>query len=143
MPALNTKKIYQAESYYHIYNRGVHSMTIFRQPKDYWRFRHIARDCQIIFPGIEVSAFSLMENHFHLLVFQLHQREIAGYMKALTQRYVLFFNQKYQFRGRLMESPFKGRLLSGEADREVCRQYILNNPLDSGYHDWKHVGEKI
>jgi len=143
MPLLNTRKIYKPKSYYHVYNRGARRTNIFSQPKDYWRFRSIARSALRRFSGIKILSFALMHNHYHLLIYQENIDDMTRFMKTITQRYVLFFNAKYKQSGRLFESCYKARLLEEDNDVDTCQKYILNNPVDEGYSNWQHSGLDI
>src|SRR5258708_38220492 len=85
MPSRNIVKIYAPHSYYHIYNRGVNKQVIFADEQDFAVFlgllkRHLSNEPQVDkyfrlhphFKGqLELLAFCLMPNHFHLLVYQL------------------------------------------------------------------------
>ncbi len=51
MPSINQLKDYKENAYYHIYNRGVGKMTIFREEQDYQVFLHYLR---IIFSPLDV-----------------------------------------------------------------------------------------
>jgi len=51
MASKNTIKIYEANAYYHLYNRGVGKMEIFKEEEDYVVFLHYLR---IIFSPLEV-----------------------------------------------------------------------------------------
>ena len=52
--------------YYHIYNRGNNRENLFRQERNYDYFMRLY--AQYIAPVALTFAFSLLPNHFHLLV---------------------------------------------------------------------------
>ncbi len=53
-------------SFYHIYNRGINSCNLFREPENYEHFLELYD--KYISPVAETFAWVLMPNHFHLLV---------------------------------------------------------------------------
>ena len=80
MPNRNIVKLYDADSYYHVYNRGVDKRDIFLDDQDCAVFlgllkRHLdkkpyigsqGRNYEWLVNDIEIVAFCLMPNHFHL-----------------------------------------------------------------------------
>ena len=53
---------------YHVLNRGVGRMTIFNKPEDYQAFTKVLAETCDRCPGVELMAFCLMPNHWHLLL---------------------------------------------------------------------------
>ncbi len=52
--------------YYHIYNRGINSCTLFRKYENYEYFLKLYAD--YINPIAETFAWCLMQNHFHFII---------------------------------------------------------------------------
>ena len=53
--------------YFHIYNRGVNGEDIFKEERNYYYFlQQYQTYCSDVF---ETLAYSLLKNHFHLLVY--------------------------------------------------------------------------
>jgi REP element-mobilizing transposase RayT len=67
--------------FYHIYNRGVDSCDLFREPENYEHF--LALYDRYISPVAETYAWVLMPNHFHLLV---KVKENVGYKFSNADR---------------------------------------------------------
>lgn len=61
--------------FYHIYNRGVDSCNLFREPDNYEYF--LALYDKYISPVADTYAWVLMPNHFHLLVKVKEENEIG------------------------------------------------------------------
>src|SRR3990172_1101527 len=107
MPSRNVYKDYVAESYYHIYNRGVNRRAIFTNNHDYTVFlgllkRYLGKDAERkpnrtyhpnFYRQSELLAFCLMKNHFHLFIYQHEETVIAQLMKSLSVAYSMYFNQ--------------------------------------------------
>lgn len=142
MPSAFQVKQYHPKSYYHVYNRGAQGVDIFRDGNDYWIFRKTARKLQTIF-GVRIDTFTLLPNHYHLLPYQEKPRAISKFMHSLGLRYTLYFNRKYHKSGRLCEERYKAVHLPSAEDVERVRKYILDNPINKGYLNWKHVGRSI
>ena len=56
---------------------------------------------------VNVVAYILLPNHFHLLLKQLAKNGISCIMHKLDTSYTNFFNKKYGRSGALFEGPFK------------------------------------
>lgn len=143
MPRIDAQKIFQSQSWYHIYNRGNNKQPIFFEKNDYWAFRRaLLHGVHHVSENIRIDAFALMENHFHLLVFQQNQRDISTFMRSAINRYNVYIREKYHRKGRLYESPYKARLIENDALTSI-RNYILANPIEAGLQSWRHVGTSL
>lgn len=139
--------------YYHIYNRGINSETIFRETTNYEHFLNLYHEH--ITPVAETFAWVLMKNHFHLLV-RIFSPDEIDFIKPKEEKknviypqkkkynptqqfgnlfnaYAKAFNGRYSRTGSLFESPF--RRLPVENDRYFKQMvfYIHNNPVHHGF----------
>lgn len=155
MPQKNSRKEYGAGGYYHIFNRGVEKRDIFLDEQDYKVFLGYMKfyleypslqgqalkdtEGKTISPSrepknyssqIELLAYCLMPNHFHLLIKQSTDRGIAEFMQSLTLKYVLYFNKKYKRVGGLFQSRYKSVLIESEEHFVYISKYIHRNPID-------------
>lgn len=150
MPSRNIIKLYAENGYYHIYNRGVEKRPIFLDKKDCIVFQRFLKQYlspkealpEFIDPGIRVSrllkvnmseeiellAFALMPNHFHLLVRQTDKYSIATFMKRLFTSYVKYFNTKYKRIGSLFQDTYKGSIILQDEYLLQVSRYIHLNP---------------
>lgn len=134
MPRKNIIKIYAANSYYHVYNRGIDKREIFLEEKDCKMFLYYLKlylsDPDIIqnqaknispqllfklrnrnlYNEIKLLSFALMPNHFHLQVRQITNDGMKKLMQRLIPSYVQYFNRKYNRVGPLFESIYKAVL---------------------------------
>ena len=143
---------------YHIYNRGVEKRNIFLDDKDYLRFIHDLfelnneeRDPNIgyyfkntqdmkVRPSyferkprkllVEILVFTLMPNHFHLLLRQKKETGIVKFMQKLGTGYSMYFNKKYNRVGGLFQGSFKAVLVDKEPHFLYLPHYIHLNPLE-------------
>lgn len=154
MPSKNIVKEYVAGGYYHIYNRGVNKRVIFKNNKDYSTFLSYLKfylDPQItittdlqglslkVSPSrvpknynceIELLAYCLMPNHFHLLVKQSSPESISHFMSSIITKYVRYFNTRYKRIGPLFQGRYKAVRIESEYQLTYLSKYIYRNPLD-------------
>ncbi|MEK7064240.1 MAG: transposase [Patescibacteria group bacterium] len=155
MPSRYYQRTYLEGGYYHLYNRGTHKQTIFRDNDDYFTFTEIL-SYYLRFPhGKPHSRFSpknepdgssssestpchllcycLMPNHFHLLLKQiLFPAQIdspTNLMRRLSITYSMYFNDKYQHSGNLFQGKFKNVPVDSESQLLHLTKYIHRNPL--------------
>lgn len=95
-------------------------------------------------PLVEVIAFCLMPNHYHLVLRQLVDNGISLFMQKLGDSYVGYFNQKHDRKG--MGSLFQGRFKAVHVKTNnqfinlIC--YIFTNPVELLEKAWKERGVK-
>lgn len=121
------------DDYYHIYNRGVEKRKIVSDDNDQHRFLRSLNifnttesvgsvlDYEIQEkrnPGfhsgahlVEITAFNLLDNHYHLVLKQLVDKGISKFMQSLSGGFTKYFNCKYDRVGPLFQGPFKASFL--------------------------------
>lgn len=87
---------------------------------------------------VDILAFCLMPNHFHLLIQQKEEKGIVRFMQKLGTGYTNYFNQKYQRVGSLFQGRFKAVLVERDAHFLYLPHYIHCNPLDLATPDWRN-----
>lgn len=147
MPKRNSVKVYGAPHYYHLYNRGVDRQNIFGDPEDYFFFlslfkRHLSDTPDTDSSGrvyadfsneVELVAFCLMPNHFHLLVFLKEPQGIVHLTRSVMTAYTMYFNKKYKRSGGLYEGAFLASPINSDVYLWHVSRYIHQNPRDLGY----------
>lgn len=157
--------------YYHIYNRGVDRRIVFENNSDYVRFIHslyfcndmevqnlnirrFLTDVKSLALNIEerherskdrlvnLLCFSLMPNHYHLLIKQVTENGISLFMHRLGTAYTNFFNTKYERNGCLFQGPYKIKQITNEQYLAYLSKYIHLNPLEIIESDWQTSGIK-
>jgi hypothetical protein len=90
-----------------------------------------------------------MPNHFHLLVKQLNDRSISGFINSICTRYSMYFNKKYDRVGSLFQGPFRAVLVNNDEYLLHLSRYIHRNPLElnknleSAYSSYKcYIGKQ-
>ena len=79
---------------------------------------------------VEILAFVLMPNHFHLMLRQIREGGITEFMRKLGTGYTNYFNKKYERVGHLFQGKYKSATLVSEAHFVHLPYYIHSNPLD-------------
>ncbi|MGH7195649.1 MAG: transposase [Candidatus Saccharimonadales bacterium] len=144
MPGKNIIKQYVAESYYHIYSRGVNKLPTFLSEDDYTVFvslfkRYLSVDnpknlSRHKYPNyhnqLELLAYALMPNHLHLFVYQSHEFAIREFMRSLLTSYSMYFNKTYKRVGPVFQSRYRASRITDDAYLQHISRYIHLNPRD-------------
>ena len=149
MPAKNIVKIYQPQSYYHLYNRGVNKEEIFLDYKDYKTFLGYlkfyltlpnlqgstlkvspSRNLKNYFQKLKLLAYCLMPNHFHLMVYQEEADGINFFMRSLATKYSMYFNRVHQRVGHVFQGIYKAVNITSEEQFLYLSKYIHRNPIE-------------
>lgn len=153
---------------YHVYNRGAHKYATFTDDSDYWRFsallhlanhsgpvllreilerkKHIGRFSGEIFAEqadkslVDLLAYTLMPNHFHLVIRQRTDNGITKFMQKLTVSYSMYFNTKYEHSGVLFQGRFKSSHLDTDPYFKWIFPYVHLNPVSLVEPDWEERG---
>lgn len=165
MPAKNVVKQYQENGFYHIYNRGVEKRKIFLDERDYKTFLFFLKiyllDTETLkkefqenspdnskierdnFAGdIDLLAYCLMPNHFHLLLKQKSIDGISRFMKCIATNYSMYFNKRYERVGKLFQGVFKAVLVKNDNYLLYLSKYIHLNYLKKICKGVTLVGKK-
>lgn len=122
---------WQKGMYYHIYNRGAHQMSIFREPKNYLfvlaKMKEYSREHQI-----SVVAYSLMPTHYHILGRQDGESPAGKLPQSVFNSYTKAYNLMYGHSGTLFEGRFRAKPVQNSSHLlHLCR-YIHGNPVKDG-----------
>lgn len=155
------KRVFIAKEFYHIFNRGIEKREIFREDGDRIRFLHDLYEFNDSNPALPYSGhpmsnmsktrkrrmmlvnlhvFSLMPNHYHLILEQLQEKGITSFMRKLGDGYTKGLNTKYGRSGHLFQGPFKDVRIENDSQFGHLVCYIHANPLDIWKPDWKEKG---
>ncbi len=79
--------------------------------------------------SVQLLAYCLMPNHFHLLIKQKEETVISQFMNSLCTRYTMYFNRKYKRVGGLYQDIYKAVLVESDEQLLYLSRYIHRNPL--------------
>ncbi len=146
------KQIFAPGEYYHLYNRGTEKRIIFLEEKDYEHFLNLMYLCNSIrnvrlseigknFDReqtlIDIGAYCLMPNHFHILVREKSDGGVSKFMLKLMTAYSMYFNKKYERTGKLYEGVFKSTYANTDRYLKYLYSYIHLNPAKLIDKNWK------
>ncbi|MCX6704544.1 MAG: SH3 domain-containing protein, partial [Candidatus Woesebacteria bacterium] len=76
-------------------------------------------------------AYSLMPNHFHLLVNLRSKDSLQGFIRSLCTRYSMYFNKRHHRTGSLFQGPYKSILIRDEACVLHLTRYLHRHGVSS------------
>lgn len=160
-----TRKIPFIEGeFYHIYNRGTDKRIVFKNNSDYFRFMLLLYFCNSNNPLrisnlldqklslvelfsknrgnqlVDIGAFTLMPNHFHILIKEKTKGGISTFIGKLATAYVMYFNTKNERKGSLFEGSFGAKHIDTDEYLNWVFSYIHLNPVKLIDKDWKESG---
>jgi len=147
---------------YHAINRGVEKREIFKKNQDYHRFvlglyffndtkpsdiwqRVRYHDRNIILPDVDdrnnivdLLAFALMPNHYHLIIRAKNEKDIPIFMNKLGG-YTKYFNKQYNRVGPLFQGRYKLVPIKNEIQLINIFSYVHTNPVGLIEPKWKDL----
>lgn len=146
-----TQLFFAEGEWYHCYSRGIDKRVVFQNQKDYQRFvellyltnaketlhrsdlKHYSHEELFTIPRkntlVEIGAWALLPNHFHLLLHEKTEGGISAFMQKLGTAYTMYFNIKYERSGGLFTKPFRARRVGDDRYLQHVIDYIHLNPL--------------
>lgn len=144
---------------YHVVNRGVGAIPIFKNAYDYRRFisafqYYQHQNTPLPFSKLlkqplaergkllsklegpkdflaEIIAFCLMPNHYHFLLKQSIDNGILNFIRLTTNSYSRYFNTRYERKGGLFEGRFEAVRVETDEQLLHLNRYIHLNPYSS------------
>ena len=143
---------------YHVYNRGVNRCNLFYEKANYLYFLRLFADH--IAPVVQVFAYCLLPNHFHILLRLLEADEILSrddlhdywqharddrphqYFSNCFNAYARTINDRYGRSGSLFQRPFHRKPVTTDDYFCTLITYIHRNPqkhrLVDDFRDWPY-----
>lgn len=152
--------------YYHIYNRGVEKIDVFRGERDYRRFLKSLAEFNTSEPAykidranqkglsvdkkpyVEIIAYCLNPTHFHLLLKQVVESGISEFMRKLGTGYTMYFNKKHERVGALFQGKFKSVYVKDNNRLLYLSAYIncnseIHGIIKAEKYKWCSFGEYL
>jgi putative transposase len=115
-------------------------MTIFHGDEDYLAFEGLLRRANERLP-LQVLAWCLMPNHFHLVVRPRGDRDLSRWMQWLLTAHVQRYRRRYNSTGRIWQGRFKAPPIQQDTHLLVVMRYVERNPVRAGLvsraEDWE------
>lgn len=149
--------VFAEGEYYHVFNRSTASEQVFTRKKDikraldlisFYRYKQSLRfsfydrlkdeekkmylqKLSGVTPIVEIYAYSLMPNHYHLLLKQESEMGIQKFLSNFQNSFAKYFNIKNKRFGTLFQRPFKAKHIETEEELLHLSRYIHLNPVTS------------
>jgi putative transposase len=115
---------------YHVTSRGNERRSIFRSDRDRKAFLGFLASAIRRFRW-SVTAWVLMDNHFHLVI-QTPEPNLSRGMQWLNGSYAGWFNHRHNRSGHLFQGRFKAFLIEKESYFAEVIRYVVLNPIRAG-----------
>lgn len=115
---------------YHVLSRGNERNNIFRDDEDRRTFLDAIGEMAGRF-GVDLFAYVLMDNHYHLLL-RTNQANLSKSMQWLGVTYTRRFNNRHCRSGHLFQGRFKSIIVENDVYLMQLSCYIHRNPLRAG-----------
>jgi putative transposase len=150
--------------WFHCYNRGVEKRDVFMLPADFRRFQlqmlcsntsksfmlsNVRRsDIGTLFTEtpsditrdlVEIGAYALMPNHFHIIVREIAEGGRAKFMQKLMTGYSMYFNTRHKHSGPLFAGTYKATHIESDRYLRQVTAYVLLNPVEIKIPKWKNT----
>jgi REP element-mobilizing transposase RayT len=116
---------------HHVIQRGTNRSDIFRAASDFEALLisllRASREYEL-----DIHSYTLMTNHFHLVVTPRTANAMSEAMRSASVSYVRYFNRKYIRTGTLFESRYRSFVIDTEEYWFTCMRYVELNPVRAG-----------
>ena len=135
----NRQTTFLAGEFYHLYNRGLDGRPAFLREQNYRYFlRQLWQKSDR--HAVQVIAYCLMPNHYHLLVCPRQDHCVSRFINGLLGSYVQALNAQEKRLGPLFQGRFRSVHVGRDAYLAHLARYIHFNPVAAGLamrpQDW-------
>ena len=127
---------------YHVINRAVGRLRIFRKDADYQLFIDLLTEA-VEKTGMKLLAFTVMPNHWHLVLFPEKAGDMKVFMHLLTNAHTRKVHTKTKTTGTgpLYQGRYKSFIIQSDAHLHAVIKYTERNAVRAGLvgsvEDWK------
>lgn len=127
---MRKNRVWYQGAIYHVMNRGINHMRIYRDESDYQFFLVLMKRTLKKYSCI-LHCYCLMTNHYHILL-ETQKEEIWKIMKEIGQYYAEYFNKKYNRDGAVFRGRYNASLVENDEYFLETNRYITLNPVKAG-----------
>lgn len=117
-------------AWYHVMNRGAARRSVFNRDRHFLLFLDLLDETSRRF-GIEVHAYCVMKNHYHLII-HTPEGNLSRAMRHINGVYTQRYNLYEKIDGPLFKGRYKSILIEKEGYLLMLSRYIHRNPLQAG-----------
>lgn len=118
------------DCFYHVYNRGNNFENIFFSEENYHFF--LKQLIKYFKSDIDLIAYCLMPNHFHVIAKILIERSLENAMQRFSTSYTKAINKQQGRVGHLFQGRYKSKPIPGNEYLLHLSRYIHLNPVRAG-----------
>ena len=111
---------------YHIINRGNMKMQVFDDEEDYEYFLELLKK-GMERENIELHAYTLMPNHFHLLLVPKAEGSLSRFMQWVMTSHVRYYHRKNKTSGHIWQGRYKSFIVQKENYYLTLIRYVEAN----------------
>ena len=128
------RRLLVAGGYYHVINRGNDRSVVFHDPAEYRSFLGLIAAAQERI-RLQLLAFCLMPNHFHMVVSPHEQGQVSRWMHWLLTTHTHRYHLRHGTSGRVWQGRFKAFPIKHDGHLLTVLRYVERNALRSGLVD--------
>jgi putative transposase len=113
---------------HHIFQRANNHDACFYRDEDYQVYLQLLEECSCRY-DVKIHAYTLMKNHYHLLVTPKYPDSISRMMKAQGSRYAFYINKRHKKSGPVWEQRYRSSVLDESTYLLKCYRYIELIPV--------------
>jgi putative transposase len=115
---------------YHVLNRSVARINLFRRDKDYHAFEQTLAEARQRTP-VDLLGYCVMPNHWHLVVRPAGDKDLSAFMQWLTLTHAQRWRTARQTvgYGPLYQGRFKAFVIQEDRHLLTVLRYVERNPL--------------
>jgi putative transposase len=135
------RRVTQGGLVYHVCNRGSRKGPLFRSSDEYIAFIRLLAEARALRP-MRITAYCLMPNHWHLLLWPERDGELSKFMHWLTGAHAAQWRRvtRSQGEGAVYQSRFTAVAVIDLPHLFTVWRYVERNPVEAGLvshaEDW-------
>jgi putative transposase len=114
-------------AWHHVTCRGNEKKKIFSDARDRKKFLDLLLKSANLY-NIDVHAYVLMNNHFHILLKTL-EGNLKNFMQRFNTAYTMYYNRRHQRVGHLYQGRYKAILIDADSYLLELSRYVHLNPV--------------
>jgi putative transposase len=130
---------------YHVLNRSVGRMKMFRRDADFDAFERIVREAHERHP-LRLLDYCIMPTHWHFVAWPEHEGELTSFFRWLAHTHAMRWRAAHNTvgYGHLYQDRFKSFVVKRDDHFLTCCRYVERNPLTAGLveraEQWRYGG---
>jgi putative transposase len=122
----------------HVLSRGNNRARVFHSPHEYDSFVKLLDEARLEY-NVDLYAFSIMPNHFHLVVRVDEVAQLSGMMQMWLTKHATRYHLTHGSCGHVWQARFKSFPIQADGHLLTVLRYVLLNPCRASLvqHPWE------